>query len=158
MYCRNSVHLVIRKVQYAPEKPGPQPMVETSRSFLMSDRSLHLEASLDKEVTHSHTLMSYLMTGIHTLQCLCVCVSLSSYTTMGSPSVSMSRSPTTPSRLSRKWRYLVTPLVLTHHTPSTIIASRYFAPLGTTVYCYWVLQVKSSTASCMYYNETWNLA
>uniref|UniRef100_A0A3Q3F644 Arrestin beta 2 n=1 Tax=Labrus bergylta TaxID=56723 RepID=A0A3Q3F644_9LABR len=28
----------------------PQPMVETSRSFLMSDRSLHLEASLDKEL------------------------------------------------------------------------------------------------------------
>lgn len=55
---RNSVRLVIRKVQYAPEKPGPQPMVETTRSFLMSDRSLHLEASLDKEVharTHTHT-------------------------------------------------------------------------------------------------------
>lgn len=47
---RNSVHLVIRKVQYAPEKPGPQPMMETSRSFLMSDRALHLEASLDKEL------------------------------------------------------------------------------------------------------------
>ncbi|KAE8278796.1 Arrestin red cell isoform 1 TrCarr 1 [Larimichthys crocea] len=47
---RNSVHLVIRKVQYAPEKPGPQPMVETSRSFLMSDRALHLEVSLDKEL------------------------------------------------------------------------------------------------------------
>ncbi|XP_041820856.1 arrestin, beta 2b [Chelmon rostratus] len=47
---RNTVHLVIRKVQYAPEKPGPQPMAETSRSFLMSDRALHLEASLDKEL------------------------------------------------------------------------------------------------------------
>ncbi|XP_071334247.1 arrestin, beta 2b [Trachinotus anak] len=47
---RNSVHLAIRKVQFAPEKPGPQPMVETSRSFLMSDKSLHLEASLDKEL------------------------------------------------------------------------------------------------------------
>ncbi|KAG1971211.1 beta-arrestin-2 [Pimephales promelas] len=47
---RNSVRLVIRKVQYAPEKTGPQPMVETTRSFLMSDRSLHLEASLDKEL------------------------------------------------------------------------------------------------------------
>ena len=44
------MRLVIRKVQYAPEKPGPQPMVETTRSFLMSDRSLHLEASLDKEL------------------------------------------------------------------------------------------------------------
>lgn len=47
---RNSVRLVIRKVQYAPEKSGPQPMAETTRHFLMSDRSLHLEASLDKEV------------------------------------------------------------------------------------------------------------
>uniref|UniRef100_A0A3Q1HBX3 Arrestin C-terminal-like domain-containing protein n=1 Tax=Anabas testudineus TaxID=64144 RepID=A0A3Q1HBX3_ANATE len=47
---RNSVNLVIRKVQYAPEKPGPQPMAETSRNFLMSDRSLHLEVSLDKEL------------------------------------------------------------------------------------------------------------
>ncbi|KAJ6654980.1 hypothetical protein lerEdw1_006451 [Lerista edwardsae] len=47
---RNSVRLVIRKVQYAPEKPGPQPTAETTRHFLMSDRSLHLEASLDKEL------------------------------------------------------------------------------------------------------------
>ncbi|XP_035922084.2 beta-arrestin-2 isoform X2 [Halichoerus grypus] len=47
---RNSVHLVIRKVQFAPEKPGPQPSAETTRHFLMSDRSLHLEASLDKEL------------------------------------------------------------------------------------------------------------
>lgn len=49
--CRNSVRLVIRKVQYAPEKPGPQPTAETTRQFLMSDKPLHLEASLDKEVT-----------------------------------------------------------------------------------------------------------
>uniref|UniRef100_A0A4W5R489 Beta-arrestin-1 n=1 Tax=Hucho hucho TaxID=62062 RepID=A0A4W5R489_9TELE len=49
--CRtNSVRLVIRKVQYAPEKPGPQPMAETTRQFLMSDKPLHLEASLDKEI------------------------------------------------------------------------------------------------------------
>lgn len=44
------MRLVIRKVQFAPEKPGPQPSAETTRHFLMSDRSLHLEASLDKEV------------------------------------------------------------------------------------------------------------
>ncbi|XP_068780105.1 beta-arrestin-2 isoform X1 [Struthio camelus] len=47
---RNSVRLVIRKVQYAPEQPGPQPTAETTRHFLMSERSLHLEASLDKEL------------------------------------------------------------------------------------------------------------
>lgn len=44
------MRLVIRKVQYAPEQPGPQPSAETTRHFLMSERSLHLEASLDKEV------------------------------------------------------------------------------------------------------------
>lgn len=49
-FLRNSVRLVIRKVQYAPERPGPQPTAETTRQFLMSDKPLHLEASLDKEV------------------------------------------------------------------------------------------------------------
>lgn len=44
------MRLVIRKVQYAPERPGPQPTAETTRQFLMSDKPLHLEASLDKEV------------------------------------------------------------------------------------------------------------
>uniref|UniRef100_UPI00358F6DD4 beta-arrestin-1-like n=1 Tax=Myxine glutinosa TaxID=7769 RepID=UPI00358F6DD4 len=47
---RNSVRLIIRKVQYAPISPGPQPMAETTRQFLMSDKPLHLEASLDKEI------------------------------------------------------------------------------------------------------------
>lgn len=47
---RNSVRLVIRKVQFAPEKPGPQPSADTTRMFLLSDKPLHLEASLDKEI------------------------------------------------------------------------------------------------------------
>ncbi|KAG8441488.1 hypothetical protein GDO86_007016 [Hymenochirus boettgeri] len=50
MHKRNSVRLVIRKVQFAPDKAGPQPIAETTRHFLMSDRSLHLEASLDKDL------------------------------------------------------------------------------------------------------------
>ncbi|OCT59420.1 hypothetical protein XELAEV_18000842mg [Xenopus laevis] len=50
MHKRNSVRLIIRKVQFAPENPGPQPVAETTRHFLMSDRSLHLEASLDKQL------------------------------------------------------------------------------------------------------------
>ncbi|XP_053736465.1 beta-arrestin-1-like isoform X2 [Synchiropus splendidus] len=48
---RNSVRLLIRKVQYAPETAGPRPTAETTRHFLLSDKPLHLEASLDKEVT-----------------------------------------------------------------------------------------------------------
>ncbi|PNI56751.1 ARRB1 isoform 3, partial [Pan troglodytes] len=31
-------------------RPGPQPTAETTRQFLMSDKPLHLEASLDKEI------------------------------------------------------------------------------------------------------------
>uniref|UniRef100_A0A8D0BN10 Arrestin-C n=1 Tax=Salvator merianae TaxID=96440 RepID=A0A8D0BN10_SALMN len=47
---RNSVRLVIRKVQFAPSKTGPGPKSETTRQFMMSDKPLNLEASLDKEI------------------------------------------------------------------------------------------------------------
>ncbi|XP_056322047.1 S-arrestin a [Danio aesculapii] len=50
---RSSVGLMIRKVQYAPEKLGPAPSVETTRDFLMSDKPLHMEASLEKQ-TYYH--------------------------------------------------------------------------------------------------------
>ncbi len=41
---------MIRKVQYGPENPGPAPCVETTRDFLMSNKPLHMEASLQKQV------------------------------------------------------------------------------------------------------------
>ncbi|NXC97647.1 ARRS protein, partial [Certhia familiaris] len=47
---RNSARLLIRKVQYAPEKPGPQPCAETTWKFFMSNKPLHLKACLSKEV------------------------------------------------------------------------------------------------------------
>ncbi|NXY21939.1 ARRS protein, partial [Atrichornis clamosus] len=47
---RNSARLLIRKVQYAPEKPGPQPCAETTWQFFMSNKPLHLRACLSKEV------------------------------------------------------------------------------------------------------------
>ncbi|XP_042334236.1 arrestin-C isoform X1 [Sceloporus undulatus] len=47
---RNSVRLVIRKIQFAPVNTGPAPKSETTRQFMMSDKPLHLEASLDKEI------------------------------------------------------------------------------------------------------------
>ncbi|XP_016114345.1 S-arrestin a [Sinocyclocheilus grahami] len=50
---RSSVRLMIRKVQYAPENLGPAPCVETTRDFLMSDKPLHMEASLQKQ-TYYH--------------------------------------------------------------------------------------------------------
>lgn len=42
--------LMLRKVQYAPEGEGAAPSVETTRDFVMSDKPLHVKASLDKEV------------------------------------------------------------------------------------------------------------
>uniref|UniRef100_F6SKI7 S-arrestin n=1 Tax=Xenopus tropicalis TaxID=8364 RepID=F6SKI7_XENTR len=47
---KNSVRLMIRKIQYAPDQPGPKPRAETSWQFFMSDKPLHLTASLPKEV------------------------------------------------------------------------------------------------------------
>ncbi|XP_059588745.1 arrestin-C isoform X2 [Alligator mississippiensis] len=47
---RNSVRLVIRKVQFAPLNLGPAPKAETTKQFIMSDKPLYLEASLDKEI------------------------------------------------------------------------------------------------------------
>uniref|UniRef100_A0A8C8AJI8 S-arrestin n=1 Tax=Otus sunia TaxID=257818 RepID=A0A8C8AJI8_9STRI len=47
---RDSTRLLIRKVQYAPENPGPQPCTETTWQFFMSNKPLHLKACLSKEV------------------------------------------------------------------------------------------------------------
>ncbi|XP_043348713.1 S-arrestin isoform X8 [Dermochelys coriacea] len=47
---RNFVRLLIRKVQFAPEEPGPQPQAETTWQFFMSSKPLHLRARLSKEV------------------------------------------------------------------------------------------------------------
>ena len=41
---------MLRKVQYAPEGEGEAPSVETTKEFVMSDKPLHVKASLDKEV------------------------------------------------------------------------------------------------------------
>ncbi|XP_068424090.1 S-arrestin a [Clinocottus analis] len=50
---RSSVKLMLRKVQFAPESEAVAPCVETSRDFVMSDKPLHVKASLDKE-TYYH--------------------------------------------------------------------------------------------------------
>ncbi|XP_070774338.1 S-arrestin a [Enoplosus armatus] len=49
---RSTVKLMLRKVQYAPESEseGVAPSVETTRDFVMSDKPLHVKASLDKEM------------------------------------------------------------------------------------------------------------
>ena len=54
---RNSVRLAIRKVMFAPMKPGDQPSIEVSKEFMMSPSKLRLEVSLDKELYyHGETI------------------------------------------------------------------------------------------------------
>ena len=48
---RNLVRLKIRKIMYAPSKLGEQPSVEVSKEFMMKPNKMHLEASLDKDVS-----------------------------------------------------------------------------------------------------------
>lgn len=43
--------LGIRKVQYAPAKPGPQPCTVVRKDFVLSPGQLELELTLDKQVT-----------------------------------------------------------------------------------------------------------
>ncbi|XP_038574900.1 S-arrestin a isoform X3 [Micropterus salmoides] len=54
---RSTVKLMLRKVQYAPEGEGVAPSVETTRDFVMSEKPLHVKASLDKEIYyHGETI------------------------------------------------------------------------------------------------------
>lgn len=55
---RNSVRLAIRKVMFAPLKPGDQPSIEVSKEFMMSPSKLHLEVSLDKELYYHGEMIS----------------------------------------------------------------------------------------------------
>lgn len=55
---RNSVRLAIRKVMYAPSKPGEQPSIEVSKDFMMSPSKLHMEISLDKELYYHGEMIS----------------------------------------------------------------------------------------------------
>ena len=48
---RSAVKLAIRKVQFEPDMKGSQPTAEVEKKFLMSDKPLLLEATLDKDVS-----------------------------------------------------------------------------------------------------------
>lgn len=54
-HLRSTVALGIRKVQYAPAKPGPQPCTVVRKDFVLSPGQLELELTLDKQV---HALTS----------------------------------------------------------------------------------------------------
>ncbi|NXL63066.1 ARRS protein, partial [Chordeiles acutipennis] len=47
---RDTARMLIRKMQYAPEKQGPAPSAESTWQFFMSNKPLNLKACLSKEV------------------------------------------------------------------------------------------------------------
>ncbi|XP_063358129.1 arrestin homolog [Cydia amplana] len=47
---RSTIALGIRKVQYAPSKPGPQPCTVVRKDFVLSPGQLELELTLDKQL------------------------------------------------------------------------------------------------------------
>ncbi|XP_026726604.1 arrestin homolog isoform X1 [Trichoplusia ni] len=54
---RSTVALGIRKVQYAPAKPGPQPCTVVRKDFVLSPGQLELELTLDKQLyIHGETV------------------------------------------------------------------------------------------------------
>lgn len=54
---RSTVALGIRKVQFAPEKPGPQPCTLVRKDFVLSPGQLELELTLDKQLyIHGETV------------------------------------------------------------------------------------------------------
>ncbi|ELW68020.1 Arrestin-C [Tupaia chinensis] len=50
---KDSVRLVVRKIQFTPPEPGARPWAQTVRRFLLSAQPLQLQAWMDKEV-HYH--------------------------------------------------------------------------------------------------------
>ncbi|XP_061900292.1 arrestin 3b, retinal (X-arrestin) [Entelurus aequoreus] len=47
---KDTCRLMIRKIQYAPTKNAAGPKTEITKQFMMSDKPVHMEASLDKEI------------------------------------------------------------------------------------------------------------
>ncbi|KAM9332831.1 arrestin 3a, retinal (X-arrestin) [Pholidichthys leucotaenia] len=47
---KDTARLVIRKIQYAPSQVGPGPKADICKSFIMSDKPVHLEASMEKDL------------------------------------------------------------------------------------------------------------
>ncbi|XP_061595510.1 arrestin 3a, retinal (X-arrestin) [Cololabis saira] len=47
---KDTARLVIRKIQYAPSQVGDGPKGDICKSFMMSDKPVHLEASMEKDL------------------------------------------------------------------------------------------------------------
>ena len=51
---KTTVNMAIRKIQYAPTRPGRQPSTTVRKDFMFSPGELELEGTLDKYSFYSH--------------------------------------------------------------------------------------------------------
>ncbi|XP_064206754.1 arrestin-C-like [Anguilla rostrata] len=47
---KDTCRLIIRKIQFAPDNKGTGPKADICKQFMMSDKPVHLEASIEKEI------------------------------------------------------------------------------------------------------------
>lgn len=104
---RDTARLVIRKIQYAPSQVGAGPKADICKSFMMSDKPVHLEASMEKDVRQqnfSFTLLKWELCSEPIKISLLFC---RSSTFMVKRSQSISKSKTRATKQSRKLKSVV---------------------------------------------------
>lgn len=104
---RDTARLVIRKIQYAPSQVGSGPKADICKSFMMSDKPVHLEASMEKDVRQqnfSFTLLKWELCSEPIKISLLFC---RSSTFMVKRSQSISKSKTRATKQSRKLKSVV---------------------------------------------------
>lgn len=104
---RDTARLVIRKIQYAPSQVGAGPKADICKSFMMSDKPVHLEASMEKDVRQqnfSFTLLKWELCSEPIKISLLFC---RSSTFMVNRSQSRSKSKTRATKQSRKLKSVV---------------------------------------------------
>lgn len=104
---RDTARLVIRKIQYAPSQVGAGPKADICKSFMMSDKPVHLEASMEKDVrqqSFSFTLLKWELCSEPIKISLLFC---RSSTFMVNRSQSRSKSKTRATKQSRKLKSVV---------------------------------------------------
>lgn len=104
---RDTARLIIRKIQYAPSQVGSGPKADICKSFMMSDKPVHLEASTEKDVRQqnfSFTLLKWELCSEPIKISLLFC---RSSTFMVKRSQSRSKSKTRATKQSRKLKSVV---------------------------------------------------
>lgn len=104
---RDTARLIIRKIQYAPSQVGAGPKADICKSFMMSDKPVQLEASMEKDVRQqnfSFTLLKWELCSEPIKISLLFC---RSSTFMVKRSQSISKSKTRATKQSRKLKSVV---------------------------------------------------